>query len=74
MPAHTRSTKFIITLWRGSDVLDAMLAPDGYAAQKAAISMIEDAGALQAADRLTISEDPLPDDTLPEPNRSSHYS
>lgn len=73
MTAHVDpNAKLVVKLFRDEELVDSVIASDGYRAQAAAISMIEDIGALQAGDQLIVrySSDP----TLPEASRSSHYS
>ncbi len=57
MPAHINPNgRFVFTLWRGGEVLDARTAPTGERALKAAIMMLAELDALQGGDRLTVTE------------------
>ena len=57
MPAHIHpASKFVITVFRDNEVLDARTAPTGERALKAAILMLAELDALQNGDRLTVTE------------------
>ncbi len=57
MPVHIPPNgRFIVTMWRGLDVLDARTAPTGERALKAAIVMLAELDALENGDRLTVTE------------------
>jgi hypothetical protein len=57
MPAHTRTNdRFIITLWRGDDVLDATSAENPERALKAAIVLLAGQDGLEVGDKLTVTE------------------
>jgi hypothetical protein len=57
MPAHVRTNDgFIVTLWRGEDVLDATTAETGERALKAAIVLLAGQDSLQGGDKLTVTE------------------
>jgi hypothetical protein len=57
MVARTRTNdRFIVTLWRGEEVLDATTAETGERALKAAIVLLAGQDALQGGDKLTVSE------------------
>jgi len=57
MPAHIISnSKFIITLFRDGEVLDAHTAATGERALKAAILMLAGLDALENGDRLIVTE------------------
>ncbi len=57
MPAHINPNgKFVVTLWRGGEIVDARTAPTGERALKAAILMLAELDALQGGDRLTVTE------------------
>ena len=57
MPAHVNPNgKFVVTIFRGGEVLDARTAPTGERALKAAIVMLAELDALQGGDRLTVTE------------------
>jgi hypothetical protein len=57
MPAHTRTNdRFIITLWRGDEVLDATVAENGERALKAAIVLLAGQDGLEAGDKLIVTE------------------
>jgi hypothetical protein len=57
MPAYTRtSDSFIVTLWRGDEILDATTAETGERALKAAIVLLAGQDGLQGGDRLTVTE------------------
>ncbi len=57
MPVHIPPNgKFIITLWRGDEALDARTARDGERALKQAIMMLAELDALENGDRLTVTE------------------
>ena len=50
MPAHINPNgKFVVTIFRGGEVLDARTAPTGERALKAAIVMLAELDALKAA-------------------------
>ncbi len=57
MPVHINPNgRFIVTLWRGDEALDARTAPTGERALKAAIVMLAELDELQNGDRLTVTE------------------
>jgi hypothetical protein len=57
MVAHTNlNSKFTVTIFRDSEVLDARTAATGERALKAAILMLAALDDLQGGDRLTVTE------------------
>jgi hypothetical protein len=48
--------RFIVTLWRRDDVLDAATAETGERALKAAIVLLASVDSLEHGDRLTVTE------------------
>jgi len=57
MPVHTNlNSKFVVTIFRDGEVLDARTAATGERALKAAIMMLAELDDLQGGDRLTVTE------------------
>ena len=56
MPAHILNSKFVVTIFRDGEVLDARTAATGERALKAAILMLAELDDLQGGDRLTVTE------------------
>jgi hypothetical protein len=57
MPAHIHpNSRFVVTLWRDGETLDARTAATGERALKIALLMLAVLDELQDGDRLTVSE------------------